>query len=190
MKRQNYANYIPELLGVATRSKDQSTQTSALIIDTDGVVRASGVNGQPRGCNDEDCARQSREGGEKYFWFEHAERNAIYNSARVGVPLRDTTLMCTHFPCTACTRAIIQSGIIRVVTTKPEAWNGGPHYTAEFERSLTMLAEANVEVLYFELPKNPYNERISVIWPSRWKLCAKRILSMCISLLVTLQKKL
>ena len=29
---------------------------------------------------------------EKYFWFEHAERNAIYNAARIGVSTKGCTI--------------------------------------------------------------------------------------------------
>jgi len=50
----------------------------------------------------------------KYQYVEHAERNAIYNAARVGTP----TLGCSAFvslaPCVGCSRALVQAGIVEV----------------------------------------------------------------------------
>ena len=50
----------------------------------------------------------------KYQYVEHAERNAIYNAARVGTP----TLGCSAFvslaPCVGCARALVQAGIKEV----------------------------------------------------------------------------
>ena len=50
----------------------------------------------------------------KYQFVEHAERNAIYNAARVGTP----TLGCSAFvslaPCVGCARALVQAGIVEV----------------------------------------------------------------------------
>jgi len=50
----------------------------------------------------------------KYQFVEHAERNAIYNAARVGTP----TLGCFAFvslaPCVGCARALVQAGIEEV----------------------------------------------------------------------------
>lgn len=49
----------------------------------------------------------------------HAEMNAITEAARRGVPLRDSVLYCTTFPCHMCARHIISSGIQRVVYIEP-----------------------------------------------------------------------
>ena len=108
---------------VSGLSKDQNTKVGCVIIGPDREVRSTGYNSFPRGINDLDHSRQERP--RKYFFFEHAERNAIYNAARVGVPLAGCTLYVPWHPCSDCARAIIQSGI-RVVITEtiafPEHW--------------------------------------------------------------------
>jgi len=49
----------------------------------------------------------------------HAEMSAICEAARRGIPVQDTTLYCTTFPCHMCARHIIASGISRVVYIEP-----------------------------------------------------------------------
>ena len=83
-------NWTEYFLGLAEqvklKSKDQSTQIGAVIVGEDNEVLSTGYNSFPRGMDDSKQERQERP--EKYFWFEHAERNAIYNAARVGTPLK------------------------------------------------------------------------------------------------------
>lgn len=49
----------------------------------------------------------------------HAEMAAITDAARRGIPVKDTTLYCTTFPCHMCARHIISAGISRVVHIEP-----------------------------------------------------------------------
>lgn len=99
---------------VAQLSKDRSTKVGAVAIGGSGDIRAMGYNGIPRGADDLVEARHERP--EKYHWFEHAERNLIYNAARVGVPLEGCTLVVSGlFPCMDCARAIVQAGFRAVV---------------------------------------------------------------------------
>ena len=71
---------------IATWSRDRSTKVGAVIVGPNREVRSVGYNGFPRGVNDAIESRYERPG--KYDWTEHAERNAIYNAARYGGPLR------------------------------------------------------------------------------------------------------
>lgn len=80
---------------VSIKSKDQSTKYGAVIVGPDHEIRSTGYNSFPRGVNDNLSERQKRP--EKYLWFEHAERNAIYNAARMGTPLNGTTLYVQEF---------------------------------------------------------------------------------------------
>jgi dCMP deaminase len=69
----------------------------------------------PIGCDD-DKMPWGREGAfldTKYPYVCHAELNAILNRAEVS--LRGCTIYVTLFPCNECAKAIIQSGIRRVV---------------------------------------------------------------------------
>lgn len=103
--------------GIADYSKDRSTKVGAVIVGPDNEVRSIGYNGFPRGVDDEVEHRHERP--TKYLFAEHAERNAIYNAARVGIPTKGCTLYLTSKPsrfppCADCARAIIQAGITRV----------------------------------------------------------------------------
>jgi len=98
---------------VATKSKDPSTQFGCVIVGPDNELRSSGYNSFPRGLNDNVPERLVRP--EKYFWFEHSERNAIYNAARMGISLKDCKLYIHGIPCVSCARAIVQVGIIEVI---------------------------------------------------------------------------
>jgi dCMP deaminase len=47
--------------------------------------------------------------------MEHAERDAIYKAAFVGMQTEGATLYVPWFACADCARAIIAAGITRVV---------------------------------------------------------------------------
>lgn len=100
----------------AERSKDNSTQVGACIVNKDKKIVSVGYNGMPTGCCDDDMPWE-REGDSpldtKYPFVCHAELNAILNS-NIG-NLGGCTLYVTLFPCNECAKAIIQSGIKRVV---------------------------------------------------------------------------
>ena len=49
----------------------------------------------------------------------HAEMNAICDAARLGKPIKNSTLFCTTFPCHMCAKLIIASGVKRVVYIEP-----------------------------------------------------------------------
>lgn len=127
---------------VASWSEDRDFQVGAVITGPGQEVRATGYNGLPRGVSDGDESRFDRNSGEKFFWIEHAERNAIYNAARVGTPLEGCTIHVNRFPCADCSRAIIQSGI-RHVVSPPKPVNDGA-LDHSFNVSEILLSEAGV----------------------------------------------
>lgn len=100
---------------ISTWTEDRDFSVGAVIVGADLEIRSTGFNGLPRGVLDSDNSRFDRPSGEKFFWFEHAERNAIYNAARMGVPLANCSIYVNRFPCAECARAIIQSGIHAVI---------------------------------------------------------------------------
>ena len=124
-------------------SEDRDFQVGCVIVGPDGhEVRALGYNGLPRGVSADVDARFDRASGEKFYWFEHAERNAIYNAARAGTSLAGCKIYVNRFPCSDCGRAIIQSGITEVVAPPiPEA-DGALDYS--FKASHQMLSEAGL----------------------------------------------
>lgn len=117
MKRKWMEHFIAQAELTATMSKDRSTKVGAALVRPEGLVLVStGYNGFPRGVNDDVQARHDRPA--KYDWTEHAERNAIYNAARLGHKTEGCMLFLNWSPdflCTDCARAVIQAGIIEVV---------------------------------------------------------------------------
>jgi dCMP deaminase len=134
---------------VKLKSKDEKTQIGAVIVGEDNEIVSTGYNSFPRGISDDISERQERP--EKYFWFEHAERNAIYNAARIGVSTKGTTMYLTcGIPCADCCRGIINAGITTIVCEIGEAGAKGPKWEESGKRSLQMFNEAGVKIQYYE----------------------------------------
>ena len=99
------------------RSKDPHTKVGACIVSPEHKVLSLGYNGRPIGVDDKEIPwAGSNEGrsllDSKYPYVSHAELNAILNSNHV---LTGSTIYVTLFPCNECTKAIIQSGIKKVI---------------------------------------------------------------------------
>lgn len=137
--------YLAVCRAVAARSKDPTTQIGCIIIGPAHEIRTTGYNSFPRNIKDDVPERLLRP--EKYFWFEHAERNAIYNAARAGTPLEGCTAYVEVMPCMDCARAIVQAGISKVVVDSDRMQEySSEFYGPQFERVPLLFAEANVQV--------------------------------------------
>ena len=133
---------------VKLKSKDENTQIGAIIVGKDKEIVSTGYNSFPRGLQDNIRERQERP--EKYFWFEHAERNAIYNAARIGVSTKGCTMyLSCGIPCSDCTRGIINSGITRIFCERGDVTKG-KHWEENYERSWSMLEEAGINVQFYD----------------------------------------
>jgi dCMP deaminase len=118
----------------AMRSTCCRLHVGAIIAFDDRPI-ASGYNGAPSGmehCNDDNCTSQPQ-----CDRTVHAEMNAILFAAKYGVPIEGATLYTTHQPCLNCAKAIINSGIDRVVYEFPYRKREG----------LDLLEKARVEVV-------------------------------------------
>jgi dCMP deaminase len=118
MKRTNYISWDTYFMGVAylssLRSKDDSSQVGACIVNTKNRIVGIGYNGMPIGCEDDQFPWE-REGDfldTKYPYVVHAEPNAILNAT---VPLDHSKIYVTLFPCNECVKLIIQSGIKEII---------------------------------------------------------------------------
>lgn len=105
------AIYLREACKIAaTESMDPRTQNGALLRARNGNVLTAANQLPPI------VATPDRLGAEnKYSYMEHAERHVIYKAARAGIATHDATLYCPWFACADCARAIIMSGVSRVV---------------------------------------------------------------------------
>jgi len=131
---------------IATWSKDTNTKTGAVIVDKDNRVISMGYNGFPSGAVD--TREDKYEKPQKYFYTEHAERNAIYNAAKLGISTDGCTMYIMWFPCADCARAIIQSGIKKLVCHEPDL--NLPKWGEHFEKSLEMFNEVNMKIVYID----------------------------------------
>lgn len=114
MSNISWPSYFFEMIkAVKQKSKDKHTQFGCIITGPDNEIRTTGYNSFPRGLNDNIPERFERP--EKYFWMVHAERNAIYNAARMGTPLKGCTAYIDGLPCGDCAQGIIQSGIEEII---------------------------------------------------------------------------
>lgn len=156
---------------VALKSKDPSTKVGCVIVGPDREVRSTGFNGFPRGVREVGVV--SRRGGfddldtgrpverlaetdevdperwarpMKYLLVEHAERNAIYNAARVGVPLRGCRayLNWEPAPCVECAKAFIQAGVVEIFGPDVRFPGKGRHWEETRSVADLMLDEAGV----------------------------------------------
>lgn len=127
---------------ISKRSKDPNTQVGAVIVSSDDRILSVGYNGFPNGCSDNKFpwAREAEsEYDTKYPYVVHAELNAILNFRGDNKAFEGSTLYVTLFPCHECAKAIIQSGISRVVYLDNK-YSG----TMDFMESYRMFKAASI----------------------------------------------
>jgi dCMP deaminase len=143
----NWDKYFSSIMYlIAMKSKDEKTQNGAIIVGPDNEIISTGYNSFPRGINDNLHERQERP--EKYFWFEHAERNAIYNAARIGVSLKNCKIYVTGIPCMDCARGIVQSGINEIVI-HDLSYNSNL-WEEHSKRTLILFEEAKINIRFYK----------------------------------------
>jgi len=119
-------------------SKDPSTKVGAVIVSPDRSSVHLGYNGFPRGVKDAEERYADRP--TKYGMVVHAELNAILTARE---PLTGWTVYTWPLlTCNECAKAVIQSGIVRVVSVEVahDRWN------SSFDIALRMYEEAGVRV--------------------------------------------
>lgn len=137
-------------------SKDPSTKVGSLFMYPGTLqILSMGYNGMPRGVDETKQERWERP--LKYKYTEHAERNAIYNAAQSGTPLRDSICVASMCPCSDCARGVIQSGCKMVITRDfEELQKDNPDVVArwkpEWDVSIEMMREAGIQIMF--LTKN------------------------------------
>lgn len=136
---------------IAQKSKDPSTKVGCVIVSDDNAILSMGFNGFPRRIDESLEDRWKRP--EKYYWVEHAERNAIYNAAKHGIKLNGARayLNWEPKPCADCTRALIQVGIKEIIgpNRKFSGKGAGKHYSIDHAEQ--MLYEAGVRTRYINV---------------------------------------
>lgn len=126
---------------VATWSRDPSTQVGCVIVNPRRQIVSTGFNGFPVGVDDDPARYADRP--TKYLMILHAEMNAVLQA---GGDVRGGTAYVTHPPCSQCAAVLIQAGIVRIVTVKPDA-GMAERFRDSFAAAEIMLREAEVEAV-------------------------------------------
>ena len=99
---------------IAQRSKDPVTKVGACIVKYNRII-STGYNGFPKNISNSlyPWTKDSDDETEnKFFYVVHAELNAIINAK---TDISGSTIYTTKFPCNECAKAIIQSGISKII---------------------------------------------------------------------------
>ncbi len=147
-ERPSWDEYFTEIAKlVATRSNCVSRKVGA-VITVDNQIVSTGYNGAPKGlhhCIDAGgCLRKLNkiESGtrQEICRAVHAEQNAIISAAIKGVSIKGGTLYVNTYPCSICTRMLINAEIKRIV------------YDSDYSDPLAkeMLDESKIEVVKYK----------------------------------------
>ena len=120
-------------------SKDPSTQVGAVVTHTKSRrIVSTGFNGFPAGVAD--APERLLDRATKYEMIVHAEQNALMFA---GARAEGCTLYVVPLaPCARCAALIIQAGIVRVVSPKPDFKHPRWGETARIARA--MFKEAGI----------------------------------------------
>jgi dCMP deaminase len=97
---------------VSQWSKDPTTKVGAVLVGPDRHF-ITGYNNLARGLDDNTGVRD--EHPQKALWYEHAERNALYNANLFGISVKNFHLYVPWHPCCGCARALIQCRISVII---------------------------------------------------------------------------
>ena len=122
-KRLTWLQYFMSMANLATQRSTCIRRQVGAVLVRDNHILATGYNGAPKGithCVDtEDCIRQLLDvpSGERHELCRavHAEQNAIVQAACNGTSIKGATLYTTTYPCSICTKMLINAGIKEVI---------------------------------------------------------------------------
>jgi dCMP deaminase len=173
---RSYESLIRQCYEHAQDSRDPSTQNAA-VLAVDGIDGGAHPYYKTWACNQ--LTRGIKETPEvwerplKYKLVEHAERGAIYNAAREGIATSTLTLICNWALCADCARAVVCSGISKLVTHKQSydhtAEGAQPMWADSYFTAYEMLAAAGVEVVMVDkfYGSNAFEGALSVLYSGK-----------------------
>ncbi|KWT98375.1 MULTISPECIES: hypothetical protein [unclassified Variovorax] len=138
MRQDKAIKYLRHAASFAREfSKDRSTKVGALFLHpTDFTILTAGYNGMPRGADDDAPERHERP--LKYEYFEHGERNGVFNAVRPL--LRGSICLTTEVPGMSTARAVIAVGASELWFPYTQLPTDG------LKRALALFAETGVKV--------------------------------------------
>jgi dCMP deaminase len=147
-ERPGWDEYFMEITDVVAKRSNCVSRKVGAVITVDNQIVSTGYNGAPKGlhhCVDAGgCLRRLNniQSGtrQEVCRAVHAEQNAIISAAVKGVSIKGGTLYINTYPCSICTRMIINAEIKRIV------------YNSDYsdELSKEMLEESKIKVIKFK----------------------------------------
>jgi dCMP deaminase len=142
-KRPSWDEYFLKMtMLVAERSTCRRHHIGAILVRNKYVL-TTGYNGAASGtkdCLEIGCLRDELKipSGTRHETCRaiHAEQNAIIQGAKHGININQSTLYCTHAPCSICAKMLINAGIERIVT----------YNKYNDKKALEYLKEANIKL--------------------------------------------
>ena len=104
--------------------------------------------------NGQDWSKEKMERPIKYSYIEHAERNAIYEAARLGFVLIGAKMWCMWFPCVDCARAIVQSGISTLIYMEEPKGPEETNMDWKFDIAREILIDGGVQIHHLRESEN------------------------------------
>ncbi|KAJ8720903.1 hypothetical protein PYW08_006368 [Mythimna loreyi] len=170
----DYDSYFMALAFLARhRSRDPNYQVGACIVNEDRKIMAIGYNGFPAGsAYAHSWDPKTRESLGKHLYVVHAEMNALI--FRNTADVKGCTMYVTLSPCNDCAKAIIQSGIKKVIY-----FSGEKMHKEEFRAAFDIFQKGERKVefkKFYDVVKEPTIEFNTVNLahenPLNIKLCA------------------
>jgi len=149
MERPDNDTYFMEMAHlISTRSTCVRRQVGAVIVK-DKRVLTTGYNGSPKGtmhCEELGCLRVQKNipSGTMHELCRgvHAEQNAVIQAAYFGISIAGGTIYTTTYPCSMCSKILINAGIKELVYSDS--------YPDELSQKL--FNETNITVRKYEPP--------------------------------------
>jgi dCMP deaminase len=146
MSRISFDEYFMEITKlVAKRSTCIRRQVGAIAVK-DKTIVSTGYNGAPSGtshCGEVGCIRDRLKipSGERHELCKavHAEQNVIIQAAKNGVSVKCATMYTWYYPCSICTKMIINAGFKEVIYVED--------YPDDFSK--TLFEESDVVVIQY-----------------------------------------
>ena len=101
--------FMAQAVLLSLRSTCTRLEVGATLVREKRII-AGGYNGAVSGdvhCIDEGCYVVDGH----CLRTIHAEMNALLQCAKLGIPTEGSEIYVTHFPCLACTKALLQAGV-------------------------------------------------------------------------------
>jgi dCMP deaminase len=141
-KRPTWDEYFLKLAMLASERATCPRMHCGCVLVKDRFVLATGYNGSIPGhphCEDVGCLIVDNH----CIRTNHAEINALVQAARHGINVTGCTAYITNMSCTTCAKALIASGIVRVVVFSDY------HDTQAVE----FYTKSGVEIIKLEVPE-------------------------------------